>query len=165
MRETLTKMAESLLKIGELAARAAVGVQTLHYYERLGLLPKPSRSASNYRLYPPDALRRVQFIKKAQALGFTLEETKEILGLREQGRAPCCCVADMGKKHLQELDARIAALQACREALAAIVPNWEKETSRQRKCAGEFCDLIEGLPEASIALERKLKKALDPLVQ
>jgi DNA-binding transcriptional MerR regulator len=112
-----------------------VGVQTLHYYERLGLLPKPDRSATNYRLYPADSLRRVQFIKQAQALGFTLEEIKEVLGLREQGRAPCRCVADVGKKHLRELDARIAALQEFRQALAAVVPKWEKETSRQRKCA------------------------------
>src|SRR6266849_2370164 len=140
-------MAESPLKVGELAERAGVGVQTLHYYERVGLLPKPGRSASNYRLYAPDALRRVQFIKKAQALGFTLEEIQEILGLRGQGRAPCRCVADVGKKHLQELDARIAALQEFRKSLAAIVPKWEEETSRQRKCAGEFCDLIERLPE------------------
>src|SRR5216683_3922576 len=140
-------MAESLLKAGELAERAGVGVQTLHYYERVGLLPKPVRSASNYRLYQSDALRRVQFIKKAQSLGFTLEEIKEILSLHEQGRAPCRCVADVGKKHLQELDARIAALQEFRRALAAVVPKWEKETSRQRKCAGEFCDLIERLPE------------------
>ena len=76
----------SFLKVGELAERAGVGVQTLHYYERLRLLPKPDRSAANYRLYPADALRRVQFIKKAQVLGFTLEEIKDILGLREQGR-------------------------------------------------------------------------------
>ncbi|MBU6402574.1 MAG: heavy metal-responsive transcriptional regulator [Verrucomicrobia bacterium] len=139
-------MAEPLLKVGELAMRVGVGVQTLHYYERIGLLAKPSRSAANYRLYPADAVRRVQFIKKAQALGFTLEEIKEILGLHERGRAPCRCVADVGRKHLQELDARIAALQEFRRALAAVVPRWEMETSRQRKCAGEFCDLIERLP-------------------
>ena len=72
-------MAESPLKVGELADRAGVGVQTLHYYERIGLLPKPDRSDSNYRLYPVDALRRIQFIKQAQSLGFTLEEIKEIL--------------------------------------------------------------------------------------
>ncbi len=139
-------MTASPLKVGDLAERAGVGVQTLHYYERIGLLPKPDRSAANYRLYPPEALRRVQFIKKAQALGFTLEEIKEILGLRQQGRAPCRCVAEVAKKHLQELDARMAALQAFRRDLAAVVPKWEKETSRQRKCAGEFCDLIERLP-------------------
>src|SRR5260370_29561520 len=140
-------MAESLLKVGEVAERAGVGVQTLHYYERVGLLPKPDRSASNYRLYQSDAFRRIQFIKKAQSLGFTLEEIKEILGLHEQGRAPCRCVADVGKKHLQELDVRIAALQEFRRSLAAVVPKWEKETSRQRKCAAEFFALIDLFPE------------------
>lgn len=158
-------MAVSLLKVGELAERAGVGVQTLHYYERLGLLPEPDRSVSNYRLYPTDALRRVQFIKKAQALGFTLEEIKEILGLRGQGRAPCRCVADVGKKHLQELDARIAALRKFRRELAAVVPEWEKETSHQRKCAGEFCDLIDRLPEAPASPQKKVKRVLDPLAK
>lgn len=153
-------MAQSPLKVGELAERAGVGVQTLHYYERLGLLPKPDRSASNYRLYRPDALRRIQFVKKAQALGFTLEEIKEILGLRGQGRAPCRCVADVGKKHLRELDARIEGLQEFRRELAMVVPKWEKETSRQRKCAGEFCDLIERLPEAPVSPRKQLKRPL-----
>lgn len=133
------------LRVGELAARAGVGVQTLHYYERLGLLPKAGRSAANYRLYPPSALRRVQFIKQAQALGFTLEEIGEILGLRERGRAPCRRVADVARQHLRELDARIAALREFRKSLAAVVPKWEQETSRQRACDGEFCDLIEQL--------------------
>ena len=132
------------------------------------LFRSPDRSASNYRLYRTEALRRVRFIKKAQAVGFTLEEVKEILDLRERGRDPCRCVADVGKQHLHELDARIAALQAFRESLAAVVPKWEKETSRQRKCAGEFCDLIERLPDGSGGTphpEKKLKKALDPLVR
>jgi DNA-binding transcriptional MerR regulator len=113
-------MAEPLLRAGELATRAGVGVQTLHYYERLGLLPQPNRSGANYRLYPPTYLRQVQFIKKAQALGFSLDEIKEILDLREQGDAPCRCVSDTGKKHLEELDARIGALQAFRRSLAAL---------------------------------------------
>lgn len=151
---------ESRLKVGELAARADMGVQTLHYYERLGLLPKPDRSATNHRLYPADSLRRVQFIKKARALGFTLEEIKEVLGLRGQGRAPCRCVADVGKKHLQELDARIAALQEFRRALAAVVPRWEKETSGQHRCAGDFCDLIERLPQALRPTKGRLENSV-----
>ncbi len=130
-------------------------MQTLHYYERLGLLPKPARSAANYRLYPPNAPRRVLFIKKAQALGFTLEEIGEILGLRTRGNAPCCRVADLTRQHLQELDRCIAALQEFRRALAAVVPKWEKETSQPRKCAGEFCDLIERLPQISQPAVRK----------
>lgn len=157
---------ESRLKVGELAARADVGVQTLHYYERLGLLPKADRSGANYRLYSPASLRRVQFIKQAQALGFTLEEIKEVLDLREQGRAPCRCVADVARKHLRELDARIKALREFRKSLAAVVPRWEKETSGQRRCAGEFCDLIEQLTESRpvpAAGKKKIKKPLDPL--
>lgn len=153
---------DSLLKVGELAARAGVGVQTLHYYERLGLLPPPNRSDANYRLYPPAALRRVQFIKQAQALGFTLEEIKEILGLRARGRAPCRRVADVARKHLRELDARIAALREFRKSLSAVVPRWEKETAGQRRCAGEFCDLIEQLTvnePVPAAREKKIKKA------
>ena len=153
---------EPLLKVGELAARAGVGVQTLHYYERLGLLPKPNRSSANYRLYPPASLRQVQFIKKAQALGFTLEEIKEVLGLRERGRAPCRCVADVARKHLREMDTRIAALREFRKSLAAVVPRWEKETAGQRRCAGEFCDLIEQLTvsePAPAAGAKKIKKA------
>ena len=153
---------EPLLKVGELAARAGVGVQTLHYYERLGLLPKPNRSSANYRLYPPASLRQVQFIKKAQALGFTLEEIKEVLGLRERGRAPCRRVADVARKHLREMDTRIAALREFRKSLAAVVPRWEKETAGQRRCAGEFCDLIEQLTvsePAPAAGAKKIKKA------
>jgi DNA-binding transcriptional MerR regulator len=153
---------ESLLKVGELAARAGVGVQTLHYYERLGLMPKAGRSSANYRLYSPAALRRVQFIKEAQALGFTLDEINEILGLRGRGCAPCRRVADLARQHLRELDTRIAALREFRKCLAAVVPKWEQETAQQRACAGEFCDLIEQLSRnrpAPAAGEKKLKKA------
>src|SRR5437016_10294305 len=95
------------LKVGAVAKAAGVGVQTLHYYERMGLLPKPERSAANYRLYSPEAIRRVQFIKKAQAVGLTLEETKEILDLKDHGRAPCHRVVELGQKHLQEIKARL----------------------------------------------------------
>ncbi len=156
------------MKVGELATHAGVGVQTLHYYERIGLLPKPSRSAANYRLYPPDALCRVQFIKKGQALGFTLEEIKEILDLRERGRAPCRYVADVARKHLREIDARIAVLREFRKSLMVVLPRWEKETVGQRRCAGEFCDLIEQLTAGEFApllAQKNNQKSLDPLVK
>jgi len=134
------------LKAGAVARAAGVGVQTLHYYERLGLLQKPKRSAANYRLYSPEAVRRVRFIKKAQALGLTLEETKQILDLKDHGREPCRKVADLGEKHLQEIDARLTQLRAYRRALAQAVSGWPKKNLSERHCAGEFCDLIERLP-------------------
>src|SRR6266446_1932495 len=137
---------DDLLKVGEVAKTAGVGVQTLHYYERLGLLRKPQRSAANYRLYLPDAIRRVKFIKKAQAIGLTLEETKQILDLKDHGREPCRKVAELGEKHLQEIDARLTQLRAYRRALAQAVGAWPNKNLSARKCAGEFCDLIERLP-------------------
>jgi MerR family transcriptional regulator, copper efflux regulator len=137
---------DDLLKVGDVAKTAGVGVQTLHYYERLGLLRKPQRSAANYRLYSPGAIRRVQFIKKAQAIGLTLEETKQILDLKEHGHPPCGKVAELGEKHLQDIDTRLVQLRKYRHALLAALRDWQKENTTERKCAGEFCDLIERLP-------------------
>ncbi len=134
------------LKVGAVAKAAGVGVQTLHYYERLGLLPKPERSAANYRLYSPEAIRRVQFIKKAQSVGLTLEETKQILDLKDHGRAPCHRVVELGQKHLQEIEARLNQLRAFHRLLAKSVNQWGKDDRPGRVCAGEFCDLIERLP-------------------
>jgi DNA-binding transcriptional MerR regulator len=134
------------LRVGSIAKKAGVGVQTLHYYERIGLLPKPIRSEANYRLYSPDALRRVRFIKKAQALGFTLEEIKQILDLKRHGRAPCRKVTELGEKHLQEIDSRLAQLRSYRRAVVQSLTSWREKTARRRNCAGEFCDLIERLP-------------------
>jgi MerR family copper efflux transcriptional regulator len=71
------------LKIGEVAERSGVNLQTIRYYEREGLLPEPARLTSGYRIFPLDTVRRVQFIKRAQGLGFSLAEVRELLSLRE----------------------------------------------------------------------------------
>src|SRR5438309_7685227 len=133
------------LKAGAVAKAAGVGVQTLHYYERLGLLQKPKRSAANYRLYAPEAVRRVRFIKKAQAIGMTLEETKQILDLKDHGREPCRKVAELGEKHLQEIDGRLAQLRAYRRALAQAVNAWPKQHLSERHRVGESCVPIDRL--------------------
>jgi len=137
---------DNALKVGAVAKAAGVGVQTLHYYERVGLLSKPARSAANYRLYSPETVRRVQFIKKAQAVGLTLEETKQILDSKEHGRVPCGKVVELGEKHFAEINARLVQLRAYRRVLGQALGEWRKENTTTRKCAGEFCDLIERLP-------------------
>lgn len=134
-----------LLKAGEVAEQTGVGVQTLHFYERSGLLPRPKRSAANYRLYSPEFVRRVQFIKKAQAFGFTLDEIRDILDLKDHGKAPCRRVAEIAGERLREIEAELAKWRGFRRALASALPQWEHETAVERKCAGEFCDLIERL--------------------
>ena len=77
------------LTIGEVAEEANVNIETLRYYERRGIVPKPPRSVSNYRLYPEETVKRVLFIKSAQELGFTLKEIKQLLSLRASPRARC----------------------------------------------------------------------------
>jgi MerR family copper efflux transcriptional regulator len=141
-----TRKNEESLKVGAVAKAAGVGVQTLHYYERFGLLQKPKRSQANYRLYSQEAIRRVRFIKKAQAIGLTLEETKQILDLKEHGRAPCGKVAELGEAHLREVETRLRQLQRYRRLLTRALDDWQKENATERECAGEFCDLIERLP-------------------
>lgn len=97
--------------ISALSKQAGVPVKTIRYYEDVGLLPKPSRTASGYRLYTPDTTDRLHFIKKAQNLGLRLDEIKEILDLADRGRCPCGHVQTFLKKHLHELQEKIADLR------------------------------------------------------
>lgn len=106
------------MKIGEAARRAGVGVQTLRYYERRALIAAPARSASGYRDYPSSVVERVRFIKQAQAIGFSLEETRQLLDLRPGGT--CGAVGALVAEKLADIDARIAALQAMRAHLVAL---------------------------------------------
>src|SRR3989304_2806865 len=114
------------LKVGEVARRAAVNLQTIHYYERTGLLPRPARTASNYRVYPDDAVRRGRFIKRAQELGFTLKEIKELLHLRAAPRSCCSDVRRQAEAKLVDIEEKVRTLQAMRKALTKLI----------RECSG-----------------------------
>src|SRR5688572_2124118 len=84
----------SPLKIGEVARRAGIGVETLRFYERSGLLDRPARTEGGYRLYDAGALKTLEFIKRAQSLGFTLEEIKRIIAESRAGQRPCAEVRE-----------------------------------------------------------------------
>jgi DNA-binding transcriptional MerR regulator len=77
------------LTIGTLAKASGVHLETVRYYERIGLMPKPSRTASNYRNYGPEHIERLSFIRRAREIGFSIGEIKELLALAEPGRASC----------------------------------------------------------------------------
>jgi MerR family copper efflux transcriptional regulator len=109
------------LKVGEVAHRAGVNLQTVHFYERRGLLPEPPRTDANYRAYPPDAVLRVRFIKRAQELGFTLKEIQELLSLRAVPRAQCGDVRGHAEVKVREIDEKIRTLLAMRRALTKLV--------------------------------------------
>jgi MerR family mercuric resistance operon transcriptional regulator len=108
------------LRIGELARQAGVNLQTIHYYERRGLIPEAPRTTSNYRIYSEDDARRVHFIKHAQKLGFSLKEIKEMLSLRAAPRAKCADVLKQAEKKISDIDERISALQRMRRALSKL---------------------------------------------
>ncbi len=110
-----------------------MNAQTLRYYERRGLLPEPARSAAGYREYTPEAVRVVRFVKRAQLLGFALEEIEELLNLADGGPEHCDAVRVMAGEHMAGLDRRIAALTAMREALARLVDTCEMPR-QERDC-------------------------------
>ena len=104
------------LTIGRLARRAAVGIDTVRFYERRGLLPDPERTPSGYRLYPESIVDRIRFIRRAKDLGFSLDEIESLLDLHDHGGRKSTVKA-LTKKKLAEIDARIEDLARIRDAL------------------------------------------------
>ena len=116
-----------------MAAQARVNPQTLRYYERRGLLPEPARSAAGYRAYSPQAVQIVRFIKRAQDLGFALDDIESLLHLAEGGPEGCEATRAMSVEKIADLDVRIADLQAMRTALARLVATCEQPRNH-REC-------------------------------
>ena len=127
------------LTIGDVAKQAHVRIETLRYYERQGLVARPPRSLSNYRRYPADTVRRVQFIKRAQQLGFSLKEIKELLFLRAEPTAQCADVRDRAVAKINAIEEKIRALQAMQKALAQLV------TACSGHGAATECPILESL--------------------
>jgi Hg(II)-responsive transcriptional regulator len=106
------------MRIGEVAAEAGVGIQTLRYYERRGLLPIPKRQTSGYRRYDAEVIQRVRFIRRAQDLGFTLQEIADLLTLWSDSARSCGLVEHRASDTLARIDDKIRDLQQMRGALA-----------------------------------------------
>jgi MerR family mercuric resistance operon transcriptional regulator len=108
------------LTIGQVAKTADVNIETVRYYERRGLLPEPHRRPSGYRNYPPDAVRRIRFIKHAQQLGFSLQEVSELLQLRVDPGTSCHEVKQRAEAKNAEIERRIEDLRCMQQALATL---------------------------------------------
>lgn len=121
------------MRISEVARRADVGIQTMRYYERRGLLPAPRRETSGYRSYAGDAVRRVRFIRRAQELGFTLDEIRDLLSLWPDSATACSAVQRRASATLQRIDARRRDLARMRRALARYVTAC-RERTRMNGC-------------------------------
>ncbi len=109
------------LKIGEVAKKANVGVETVRFYERIGLIPCPCRLQSGYRQYSEDAVKRIQFIKNAKELGFSLKEISELFALRVRSKARCGDIKKKAEAKIADIDERIKTLQRMKSALKKLV--------------------------------------------
>ena len=128
------------LKIGDVSKRSGIGIEALRFYEKSGLLEKPSRTGSGYRVYDADVLERLAFIKQSQALGFSLDEIKRIIEDARTGKSPCAEVREIVSRRLQELDERMREMRRHRKELAATLEEWDKVG----RAPGHICGLIEG---------------------
>ena len=137
--------------IGELAKQAKVHVETLRYYERRGLIPRPRRTVSNYRVYSSENLRRVKFIKQAQGLGFSLKEIKKLLALRATPRARCADVRTYAAHKIEDIEGKIRSLAHMRKTLEKLIA----------ECSGDGpvtqCPILESLDSESSSVGQKVK--------
>ena len=129
-----------MLKIGEVSRRSGVGIEALRFYEKSGLLDRPSRTYSGYRVYGEEVLDRLAFIKRAQALGFSLDEIRRIIDDARKGQSPCDEVREIVRRRMEELDERLRELHRYRKELKHTLEEWD-EVGR---APGHICGLIEG---------------------
>ncbi len=128
--------------IGELARQSGCNIETIRYYERIGLVPRASRSAGRYRLYDGDDIARLQFVRRARELGFTLDEVRKLFELSSRGPSHTE-VRQLAASHLADVRSRIADLQKMEAVLA--------EAVHQCECSQEpGCPLIERLRAAVV---------------
>jgi len=125
--------------IGRLAREVGINLETVRFYERRGLLPKPPRSASGYRLFPSEAARRLKFIKRAQELGFSLSEIRELLALRMSPRTTSGEIRKRTEAKIADIEGKIKSLDSMRKSLVKLA----------RSCGGcaplSECPILESL--------------------
>jgi MerR family mercuric resistance operon transcriptional regulator len=141
-------MAEgSRIAIGGLSKHTGTNIETIRYYERVGLLPAPARSSGGYRLYGTDHLKRLNFVRRARALGFSVAEVRKLLTLADQKRRPCAEVRVVAKAHLEDVKAKIADLRQMERVLKDTVARCEAG-------GGSHCPMIDALYTDAKAIRR-----------
>jgi DNA-binding transcriptional MerR regulator len=145
----------------DLASRTGVSTDTLRYYERRGLLPKPERTGSGYRRYSPEAVRSVMLIRRALVVGFSVADLARVLAERDRGGAPCRWVRDFVERRLGDLDEQIGDLQALRADLTDLLEDWGARLATTRR--GRRAHLLDrladraGIERARVRRSRRLR--------
>jgi len=126
----------TMMKIGEIAKRARIGIETIRYYEREGLLLEPERRPSGYRQYSESAVERLEFIRRAKDLGFTLAEVRELLELSFATQGECDHIRQRAETKLASIEDKIRNLQQMKRSLAKIIRRCQEKNS------AEECPLV-----------------------
>lgn len=134
---------KSFYRSGELAELSGVSSDTLRHYERKGVLACPLRKANDYRQYPASALHRVRLIRRALAVGFTLNELAAVLNARERGEAPCMAVRELAVAKLSEIETRLSEMSELRDELRMVLKEWDKRL--EQRAPGQRAHLLETL--------------------
>lgn len=108
------------MRIGELAQASGTTTKTLRFYEEVGLLPEPARTAAGYRDYEAETLGRLDFVRRGQAAGLTLAQIRQVLQIRDGGQPPCQHVSDLLTTRLEDIDRQIAELRRLRTSVARL---------------------------------------------
>ena len=134
---------KSFYSSGELAGLVGVSTDTLRHYERKGVLARPLRKANDYRQYPASALQRVQLIRRALAVGFTLDELAAVFGVRDRGGAPCTEVRTLAAAKLSDIETRLREMVELRDVLRAVLKDWDRRLAH--RAPGQRVHLLESL--------------------
>lgn len=132
------------MRIGELAGRLDLNAQTIRYYERIGLLPKPERTEVGYRTYGEEDERRLRFVKNARSVGLTLGEVKEVLAFHERGEVPCEYVTETIARRAEEVERQIAELEEFKRELDRLYERVREQPAPDPRSARGYCHIIEG---------------------
>ncbi len=127
------------MRIGEVAKQAGIGIETIRYYERRGLLAEPDRRPSGYRRYEESVVARLRFIRRSKELGFTLAETKELLGLWFNTDTKCVDVRQKARQKIAEIEEKVRTLNGMKRSLKRLIEQC------QRRGHLHECPLLEGL--------------------
>jgi len=137
------KAGNGALSSGKLADSAGVSRDTLRHYERKGVLPRPLRGHNGYRQYPPEALERVQLVRRALSVGFTLDELAKVLKVRDAGGAPCEEVRRLAAQKLLNVQDQLRELTKLRDDLQETLKDWDARLARRAR--GKRANLLESL--------------------
>ncbi|MCF6324013.1 MAG: MerR family DNA-binding protein [Gammaproteobacteria bacterium] len=137
-------MPQPALTIGRLAKAAEVNVETIRYYQRVGLVSEPVKPLAGFRIYPDETINRIQFIKRAQKLGFSLQDIAHLL---ELGDGHCSDVRQQAEAKLSQIEGQIKGLQSMRKTLKKLIT--ECNTGGERRC----CPIVRSLAEKPAGLK------------